>query len=81
MKLKKVPGPLVILHGKFSGGRNNQHTRALLRGELGLVKEFDGGQHECHGLSGAGLGRTEDVPAVQDVRDGPRLDLRALLVA
>ena len=81
MKLKQVPGPLVILHGEFSGGCNNQHARALLRRELGLVKEFDGGQHERHGLSRAGLGSTEHVPAVQDVRDGPRLDLGALLVA
>lgn len=39
--LEEISSPLIILHGQFSGRRNDQDTETLLRSELSLIEELD----------------------------------------
>ena len=81
MVLKAVLGPLVIVHGELSGRGDDQHSRPLLRSEVRASQHFDSRNHVGQRFTAACLCRTEHVPTIENVRNGPSLDLCGLLEA
>ena len=65
------------LDGELAGRREDERARALGLGALlGGGEVLQHGQREGRGLAGAGLGDAENVTALQQRRDGARLDRR-----
>lgn len=79
--LETVTSPLIVVHGQLSRRGDDQYACALLWSEIGASKGLHSRDHVSERLSTAGLGSSEHVPAVQNVRDGTRLDLRGSLEA
>ena len=67
------------LLGKLAGGGHDEHERAVAA--LGVGQAAHRGQQERGGLAGAGLGGGKKVAALEDIRDGLRLDGGGLGVA
>ena len=67
------------LDGELARRRQHQRARALGLGALAEAGEvLQHGQREGGGLAGAGLGDAQHVAALQQRRDGARLDRRGL---
>ena len=65
------------LHGKLTGRRQHERTRALRLGALaGSGKQLQDGQREGRRLAGAGLGDAQHVAALEQRRNGACLDRR-----
>lgn len=78
MELEAVPGPLVVVHGKLSGGSDDEDASALLGREAGASEHLDSRHHVGQSLSTSGFGGAKDVASIENVWDGSGLDLGRL---
>mmetsp|Transcript_88481 Transcript_88481/g.255251 ORF Transcript_88481/g.255251 Transcript_88481/m.255251 type:complete len:254 (+) Transcript_88481:696-1457(+) len=72
--LGDVPQNVVDLLCQFSRGRDHQGAHTVARQKLDIVQQVDGRHQKGQRLPAASLGRSKHVLAVQQVRDGLRLD-------
>ena len=73
---------LADLGGEFTGGRQDQRTAGALGGALGMGCELlQDGEREGRGLAGAGLGDAKQILALEQARNGLRLDGSGALIA
>ncbi len=75
----------IDLHRELAGRDEDEDPHRMTGGgeaRVGVRPEsIEDRQHEGRGLAGAGLGRSQDVAALEDKRDGGRLDGRRCLIA
>jgi hypothetical protein len=64
------------LGGQFARGHQDERAHPPRRGGWRLLQALQQGQGEGGGLAGAGLGRAQDISAMQDGRNGLLLDGR-----
>ena len=77
MVLKKVSGPLIILHCEFTSWCNNKYTCSILGSKVCFSKEFNSWKHVSKGLATSCFGSSENISSIQDVRNCSSLNLRA----